>query len=471
MVPGTAPAPGRPADRIGDFFGRRSVASHEVGCGGAPDHARGGRAPRDWFVLALLALCLGTARAAVPDSAAVENDNFRENYLFGDWMGVRTSLWEQGVKPKFLLISDAYGNPYGGAEQGFTSYNMFCADLKLDTEKLVNLPGGELHIGFAVNFGTQLSQDVVGNVFPIQSSDVAPPGPRLTDLSYTQSLFDGKLSLRAGRVSIDSLYGEEFAASAYFRSFTSVAFNAIPFAIFYNSPGAFGYPATTWGVRAKVAPVEQFYAMAGIYNGDPDVGLADRYGLDFTFNGPPFGIGEIGYRRNQAATDTGLPGNLKLGGFVLGGSVPEYDSDNSSNGRFGLYAVADQALVRFGEASANRHLGVFGSLVVAPNEAVSPMTYYFSSGLVAYGPLDSRPKDFVAFGLAYGAYSSQLRSGQSANATVKPQFYEMTVELSYGIQVLPGLIIQPGAQMLVNPGGSPSTPSALALGVNAVVSF
>jgi len=47
----------------------------------------------------------------------------------------------------------------------------------------------------------------------------------------------------------------------------------------------------------------------------------------------------------------------------------------------------------------------------------------------------------------------------------------MTVEISYGIQVLPGLIIQPGAQMLVNPGGNPGTPSALALGVNAVVSF
>ena len=82
-----------------------------------------------------------------------------------------------------------------------------------------------------------------------------------------------------------------------------MAFNAIPFAIFCNSPGAFGYPATTWGARVKVAPVEQFYAIAGLYNGDPEVGLGDRYGLNFTFDGPPFGIGEIGWRRNQAATE------------------------------------------------------------------------------------------------------------------------------------------------------------------------
>jgi porin len=406
------------------------------------------------FLVAILILC--------PAAIAEETPDFQENYLLGDWAGFRTSLWERGISPEFLLITDPYGNPYGGLGQGFTVYNMFCADLKLNTEKLLNLPGGEFHIGFAVNFGTQLSQRYVGNVFPIQSSDVAPPGPRLTNLSYTQSLFDDKLSLRAGRLAIDSLYGEEFAASEYFRAMTSVAFNAIPFAIFYNSPGAFGYPATTWGARAKFAPVEEFYGMVGIYNGDPDVGLANRYGVDFTFNGPPFGIAEIGWKRNQGKTDTGLPGNLKLGGFVLGGTTQKFDSDSTGGGRYGLYLVADQALLRFGDSASKRHLGVFGSFVLAPDESVSPMPYYFSAGLVAYGPLDIRPKDFVALGLAYGAYSDQLRPAK---------LYEATLEISYGIQVLPGLIIQPGAQILINPGGSPSVPSAMALGVNAIVSF
>ena len=403
------------------------------------------------FVIAVCSgAAIGATQAGIPPAAAVESDNFKENYLLGDWMGVRTALWEQGIMPKFLLIVDPYGNPYGGKSQNFTTYSMFCADLKFNTEKLAGLPGGEFHIGFAVNFGRQLSQDVVGNVFPIQSSDVAPPGPRLTNLSYTQSLLDDKLSFRAGRLAIDSLYGEEFAASEYFRAMTSVAFNAIPFAIFYNSPGAFGYPATTWGARAKFAPVEEFYGMAGIYNGDPDVGLANRYGVDFTFNGPPFGIAEIGWKRNQGPNATGLSGNLKLGGFVLG--------DDS----YGFYVVADQTILRFGDENSNRHLGVFGSFVLAPDESVSPMPYYFSAGLVAYGPLESRPKDFLALGLAYGAYSDQIQPAK---------LYEATLELSYSIQVLPGLSLQPGAQILVNPGGSPNTPSALALGLNAVVSF
>lgn len=421
-------------------------------------------------------MCLGPGLAAASGNAAVEEEaGFQDNYLLGDWGGFRTTLWEHGIRPEFLLITDSYGNPFGGLAQGFTDYSLFCADLLLETGKLLGLPGGEFHIGFAVNFGTQLSENFIGNTFPVQTSDIAPPGPRLTFLSYTQSLFDDKLSLRVGRLALNSLYGEEFAASQYFFAFTSVAFNSSPFAIFYNAPGAASYPTTTWGARAKFAPVEEFYIMAGIYNGDPNVSLADSYGMDFTFNGPPFGIGEIGWRRNQGRNPAGLPGNLKVGAFVVGGSVPQYDSNNSSDGNFGVYAIADQALLRFGEPSSGRHLGIFGSFVVGPDAAVNPMPYYFNSGLVAYGPLACRPGDFLALGVAYGAYSSQLRSEQSAQqsagTSVLPQLYEMTVELSYGIRVLPGLIIQPGVQMLVNPGGNPGTPSALALGVNAEVSF
>jgi porin len=120
-------------------------------------------------------------------------------------------------------------------------------------------------------------------------------------------------------------------------------------------------------------------------------------------------------------------------------------------------------------------VGVFGSLVAAPDQAVSPMPFFFSTGVVANGPLASRPKDVLALGVAYGGYSGDLRRQQQAQAlldpAIRPQVSELTLELSYAIQVLPGLSLQPGVNYLIHPGGSPSTPNALALGVNAVVSF
>jgi porin len=395
--------------------------------------------------------------------------------LSGDWGGLRSDLLERGIDLRLLLISDPYGNSRGGLETGFTGYSMLSGDLLLDTKPSLGIAGGEIHLGFSVNFGTQLSQDVVGNTFPIQSSDVAPPGGRLTTVSYTQSLLQDRLSLRLGRVSIDSLYGEEFAGSTYFRQFTSVAFNAIPFAIFYNAPAALGYPATTWGARARYQPNPGFYAMAGIYNGDPEVGLASRHGLDFTLAGPAFAIGEIGWSRPMQDQPSGLPGNLKIGAFSLAGAVPAYGRSVNAGGRHGFYLVADQAIARYGEPTEGRQLGVFGSLVTAPNASVSPMPVFFSTGLVANGPLAARPRDVLSFGLAYGGFSTALaaeqRQGALLDPSIRPQRSELTLELSYGLSLMPGVMIQPGAQLIVHPGGDPATPSALALGVNAVLSF
>jgi carbohydrate-selective porin OprB len=109
---------------------------------------------------------------------------FEESQLFGDWAGRRTGLWGKGIDAKFLLITDAYGNATGGLAEGFTNCSLFSADLSLDTDNLLSLPAGQFQVGFAFNFGTQLSQIVVGNTFPMQSSDVAPPSPRLTNTSY-----------------------------------------------------------------------------------------------------------------------------------------------------------------------------------------------------------------------------------------------------------------------------------------------
>jgi porin len=208
-----------------------------------------------------------TPATPVVSTAASDRESvsrrFQSSYLLGDWGGVRTDLWEAGFEPTLLLITDPYGNPVGGREQGFTTYNLLCADLGVDAGRAAGLRGGRFDIGFSWNFGNQLSQDVVGNVFPIQSADVAPPGTRLTNLSWTQDLLDGALSVRAGRFSIDALYGQEFAGSNYFRAFTSVAFNAIPFSLFYNAPGPFGYPATTWGARVKVQPNDTLCLMGG----------------------------------------------------------------------------------------------------------------------------------------------------------------------------------------------------------------
>jgi porin len=409
------------------------------------------------------------------------SNDFREKYFFGDWLGVRSDLADRGIKPLVLFITDPFGNVTGGRRQGFSEYDLLGIDLLLETDKLLCWSGGEFHVGFANNSGASLSKNYVGNNFPIQLADVASPHPRLTYFSYTQSLLEDKLSVRFGRLTINSVYGEEFAASPYFKAFTSVGFNLVPQGIFFNAPGAFGYPLATWGARVKFQPVDSFYAMVGCYNGDPNIKEGDHHGVDFSFRGPPFVIGELGFRRNYPMEAKSLPGNLKVGGWFNGGTAEVFgsgiggQSNETVRGRYGLYVLGDQALARWGDAAEKRHLGVFASFLCAPDERVNPVPYFFDAGLVAYGFLHSRPRDFAGLAVVYGSYSSDLRQAEELQAAADPsvsvQSRENTVEINYGWTARPGLLVQPSLQYIVNPGGNKSISNALALGINFVFKF
>jgi porin len=416
-----------------------------------------------------------------PAPVAETSEEFRDKYLLGDWLGARSQLAAEGIKPQALFITDPFANVAGGRRRGFSEYDLLALDLLFDTDKLFGLPGGEFHIGFANNSGTSLSQKYVGNNFPVQLADVASAIARLTYLSYTQSLLDDRLSVRLGRLTINSVYGEEFAGSQYFKAFTSVAFDLVPLGVFLNAPGAFGYPLTTWGARIKFEPVESVYAMAGCYNGDPATKEDDRHGVDFTLRGPPFVIGEVGYRRNYGEGATGLPGNLKLGAYYNGGSAEVFDSGlagrppETVRARYGFYLLGDQALLRWGDPAEKRHVGAFAAVVCAPDQRVNMAPYFFDAGLVAYGFLPSRPRDFAGFGVAYGSYGGDLRRAEAVQAVTDPavgvQRWEMTLEWTYGCTIKPGLLVQPSLQYLVNPTGNTAVPNALAIGVNVVFNF
>jgi porin len=382
---------------------------------------------------------------------AAEEQEFRDKYLFGDWWGARPILASHGVRATVLLITDPFANVLGGQRRGATDYNLVGVDVLLDTPALVGWCGGQLHVGFADNFGVSLSRSVVGNAFPIQLADVADANIRLTYLSYTQSFLDDRASVRVGRLTINSVFGQEFLGSEYFKAFTSVGVDLVPLGLFLDAPGAFGYPDTTWGARLKVELVTHFYAMAGVYNGDPRLKAGDRHGVDFSLRGPAFAIGEIGLRRNYGREAAGLAGNLKLGAYGDGG-------------RYGLYLVGDQELWRLGVPAEHRHLGAFAGLVVAPQRAQSPVPVFFDAGLVLYGPVAARPVDFVGLAAVYGSYSA------NAPATFVPDF-EMTIEWTYGVRLRPGLVLQPDFQYIVHPSGNAAVPNALAIGVNVVANL
>ena len=177
-----------------------------------------------------------------------------------------------------------------------------------------------------------------------------------------------------------------------------------------------------------------------------------------------------------------LPTNLKFGAYFNGGTFDAFDSSpggglpaNTVAGNYGLYALGDQAILRWGDPAEKHHLGTFAAFVCAQDQRVNTAPYFFDTGLVAYGFLPRRLRDFAAFGVAYAAYSGDLRRAEEVQALTDPavgvQNWEMTLEWTYACTVTPGLLVQPGLQYVVNPGGNKAVPNALAIGANVVFNF
>ena len=92
------------------------------------------------------------------------------------------------------------------------------------------------------------------------------------------------MSIRVGRLTINSVSHEEFLGSKYFKAFTSVGVDLVPLGLFLNAPGAFGYPDTTWGARIKFQPDDHFYTMVGTYNVHPNGTQTSRNALAIGIN-------------------------------------------------------------------------------------------------------------------------------------------------------------------------------------------
>jgi porin len=410
---------------------------------------------------------------------AESSEDFRDKYFLGDWLGARSKLADRGIHFALLSITDPFGNVSGGKTSGASDYSLVGFGVLLNTDRLLGWHGGTIHVGYAVNFGTSLSKNYVGNSFPVQLADVADTHPRLTYLSYTQDAFEGKLSVRLGRLTINSVSHEEFLGSQYFKAFTSVGIDLVPLGLFLNAPGAFGYPDTTWGARVKFQPATRFYTMVGVYNGDPALKNGTHHGLDFSMRGPPFLIGEVGFRRDYPKDPSSSARNVKFGAYYNAGAATTFASGiagrpvETERTRYGFYVLGDQVLARWGDSEQNRHLGAFGAFTFAPDQSVNKVPYFFDTGVVAYGPLRGRQKDFAGFAVVYGSYSRDLFQAQELQGSSAggAQQLEMALEWNYAFQIRPGFLLQPDVQYLVHPNGIKATPNALAIGTNIVVNW
>lgn len=141
-----------------------------------------------------------TKAAPVPYAA---DDFWTRPYLFGD-LG-RTRLKEQGIDIGLTLGNESVGNVSGGSRNTAANAGQLWFGAKLDMGKLAGIPGGTVGLTLVDRFGKNLNTEA--DIPALQlTNEVFGRGNilRLTQLYYSQKLFDDRLELKGGRLPVGS---------------------------------------------------------------------------------------------------------------------------------------------------------------------------------------------------------------------------------------------------------------------------
>jgi porin len=232
----------------------------------------------------------------------------------------------------------------------------------------------------------------------------------------------------------------------------------------------------TWAALARVKPTRRSYVMAGVYNGDPAMRANKNHGVDLSFNGPPFVIGEAGYQINGLPGGSQRLGNYKVGAWYDDSKLTDFESSAASRGSWGFYGLFDQVLVPVGTPGSNRGFGVFGSVTVATDSHVQQLPLYITAGLSARGLFDARPRDAVSFGVGSAQFSEALQRAQREGRLLPPeggvQDHETVMELTYRFDLHKGAyFVQPDFQYIIQPGGTGRLKNAPVFGAQFGINF
>lgn len=168
-----------------------------------------------------------------------------EEYLTGDWGGIRTRLRDRGVLFTIQYWTNLAGNPIGGNKQGFTYTDQTSISVDFDMSKLVGWKGGALYVVFNNRIGTSLSNEDIGNNFQAQQLFGGGERFRLAELSVEQSFAEGRINLRGGRYPDD-----DFATAPIYCLFMSQSFCGYPQGVAQDTNLPY-FPASTWAGRIR----------------------------------------------------------------------------------------------------------------------------------------------------------------------------------------------------------------------------
>lgn len=417
--------------------------------------------------LAFVAASAGSITAMAQDKAIEERD----------W---RTGLEEDGIKLDLNYRSEDLAAVSGGDSKNLVHAGQIALVTDFDMDRLVGWEGAKLRASLAYRDGDNINDQAgISALFGPQEIFGRGHYLRLTQFWLDQSLADGTIALRIGRLAP----GEDFQA-------TECSFNNLSFCA--NQAGNFvadywyNWPISQWGVAAQVNLGGDKYVKAGAYQVNP----RNLRGDFLAVLSPKGGTGvltpfEFGW---TPTTKSGLIGEYKIGGWYSSADRKDvyYDvnGDPASqtglafgerSGAWGAFFSGVRQITRGDGTTAKSGLrAIVKGSIADPQTSTVDRTLVGT--LVYTGPFKGRPLDDVGVGVAFNHLSDRIARYRSevlaAGGTGPlPGSNERTVEAYYSFQFGKHLMVRPDIQWIHNPGGIDRRDDVVVVGSRIVISL
>lgn len=418
------------------------------------------------------------------------------DHIFGDWGGLRSRLANYGVTYTLDFTSESVLNASGGLRTGTDTAYQIGLGVDVDWQKLAGITGFSTHINIINRGGRNASADYVGDSV-IQAQEIYGAGfgiaAKLVWFYGEEKLFDDHVDVTFGRLA----QGADFDASPLYCNFMTLTICGHDRALTADQ-GFVDWPMSEWGGRIRVETTDQrYYVMVGAFQSQPFPTDAEPYtqgghsGWDWTTRGTT-GASipvEIGYQPLIGAD--AMPGHYKIGFDWDTSHYPDNYLDvngmplaltglagKSRDGRGQFWVTADQMIIRNGP---NPNDGVILLATYVHDESATTLFNNFVwAGLIDRGFWSYRPNDQIGFGTTYYDVSKGLTQTERLQASLGAplaggalgvQTHAELLELNYGIQVSPGLLVQPELEYFIRPGGTGAVPNAFLVGAKVHADF
>jgi len=406
----------------------------------------------------------------------------------------RQELKDLGITFSLHERSEVWADVSGGGRQGLSYNGLTIAKLNVDLDAVMGWTGAQAFAsGFDIH-GHGPSRSFLGNQQLVSNIEAAP-SIKLYDLWLDQSLFDKKLSIRAGQEGAN----DEMMVTAYGGLFlnSSFGFPGMPASVLPS--GGPNYPLASPFARALFSATDKITLVGAAYTDDPappgpgNPQIRDRNGTAFRLNDHTIGFAELWYSPTPDAP-AGLPTTYKIGAWYATGPFSDQRFDNTGGllaspassgvplnhtGDWAVYGIVDQMVWRNPDTK-DKGIGVFLQVMGGPRDR-NLVNWFVEGGMNWLAPFKQRPDDTFGVAFSYLGISPAARGfsddlvtfGRAASNYAST---ETVLEATYQATITNWLTVQPDLQYVIHPNaGIPNNfgpgplSNALVLGMRVTI--